>query len=449
MRFGAEQKVVDDVSSFFATETDNPLAEAFTGKLATHAGISRKPIMGDDADKAMLDIASTKRNKSTSVYISVPFCETKCLYCGFYNKAYRVDESKIFADALIKEIELWRDKDIVTSYPIQSVYFGGGTPTALEPEDISRIIATVKQLPLANDCEITMEGRLSNMTNPRVETYIKGGINRFSLGVQSFNTDIRRSMGRRSSQGQIIENVNLIKSYNEAAVVFDLIYGFPNQTMDIWEEDLRIAQELNVDGFDCYQLNVYGTTPLGKLIEEGKMPTAGDHYLKSAMFARSVEVLNNAFYTRLSMNHWARTTRERNIYNQFARGYADCIAFGPGAGGSLNGTSYMVQRDYKLWQDTVAEGKKPVMVVMPSSDNHKMDRIIASHIELGHINFDVLEKEFNLPLSEMCSEVLSQWEHVGLITRRGKNVVLTIAGQYWYVNLTQLLLECIKFILRR
>lgn len=205
---------------------------------------------------------------------------------------------------------------------------GGGTPTALEADDLRRILREVKAvLPLANDCEITVEGRLSNFGPDKMEACFDGGANRFSLGVQSFNTAIRQSMGRVSTREELIAQLERLMSYNQAAVIVDLIYGFPRQTMELWLEDIAVAQSLYLDGADCYQLNVYRQTPLGKAIEAGKMPAGADIPMQSAMFAAGVAAMQNAFYRRLSVSHWARTSRERNLYNLYVKGRAHCLAF--------------------------------------------------------------------------------------------------------------------------
>lgn len=150
---------------------------------------------------------------------------------------------------------------------------GGGTPTALQADDLRRILKEVRAvLPLANDCEITVEGRLSNFGPDKMEACFEGGANRFSLGVQSFDTEIRQAMGRVSDRDTLIRQLQLLQSYDQAAVIVDLIYGFPMQTMERWLADIATAQSLKLDGADCYQLNVYRNTPLAKAIESGRLP---------------------------------------------------------------------------------------------------------------------------------------------------------------------------------
>lgn len=439
----------ENFERYCVNESENVIVDAFSKKTAVHAGLMDRFAPKEQTQEVLKNVLNQERNNRTAAYIHVPFCETHCLYCGFYNQPYRKEQSKIYTDVLIQEIKLWENTTAFKTKPINALYFGGGTPTALEVEDISRLLTYIRNtFPLANDCEITMEGRISNMTRDKVEAYLQGGVNRFSLGVQSFNTDLRRSMGRRSDRDTIIERINMIKEYNQAAVVLDLIYGFPNQTMDIWEDDIKLAQSLEIDGFDCYQLNVFPNTPLGKRIADGSMNPALNVKEKTELFIKSVELMQKELYTRISVNHWQRTTRERNIYNRLARGYASCLSFGAGAGGNINGYSYMILRDYQGYLAAVKNGVKPIMGISIPGENYSMYKEISEYFETGYLDLAYLENKYNLPLTDICSRLLSQWENAGVIKYENNKIILTLAGQFWFVNLSQLLQEYIKLTLQ-
>lgn len=439
----------ENFERYCVNESENVIVDAFSKKTAVHAGLMDRFAPKEQTQEVLKNVLNQERNNRTAAYIHVPFCETHCLYCGFYNQPYRKEQSKIYTDVLIQEIKLWENTTAFKTKPINALYFGGGTPTALEVEDISRLLTYIRNtFPLANDCEITMEGRISNMTRDKVEAYLQGGVNRFSLGVQSFNTDLRRSMGRRSDRDTIIERINMIKEYNQAAVVLDLIYGFPNQTMDIWEDDIKLAQSLEIDGFDCYQLNVFPNTPLGKRIADGSMNPALNVKEKTELFIKSVELMQKELYTRISVNHWQRTTRERNIYNRLARGYASCLSFGAGAGGNINGYSYMILRDYQGYLAAVKNGVKPIMGISIPGKNYSLYKEISEYFETGYLDLAYLENKYNLPLTDICSRLLSQWENAGVIKYENNKIILTLAGQFWFVNLSQLLQEYIKLTLQ-
>lgn len=436
------------IEKYFAKEGVDPLSRAFDGKIAVHPGISSGAVPAEKIDEVMARVLDEPRKNDSVAYIHVPFCETHCLYCGFYNRGYSKEESAKYTDTLIKELELWNGKRAMQIDPVHAVYFGGGTPTSLEAQDLERLIKAVKKhLPLANDCEITIEGRLYNFGQDKMEACFEGGANRFSLGVQSFNTKVRQAMARLASKEDVMRRLELLMSYRQAAVIVDLIFGFPMQTMDVWLEDIEAAMSLDLDGMDCYQLNVYGQTPLGKAIKEGKIEPCADVPMQSAMFKAGVEKLQNAFYRRLSLTHWARTTRERNLYNLKVKGRANCLAFGPGAGGNFAGWFYINQPNYAKWIELVNEGKKPIMSLTEPNSRFHFFRHVAESMEQGWVDFVKLEKMYNLELLAPLQPLLEQWQRAGLIEMRGQVMVLTLAGQFWQVNLSHLLQDFIKHFL--
>ena len=430
---------------YFAREGVPPLSHAFEGKIAVHPGLGGGKVPSEEMGAHLDALLDQERRGKSVAYIHVPFCQTHCLYCGFYSTLYHAEDSRAYADALIAELELWRGRKAMESGPVHALYMGGGTPTALDGEDIRRILKAARAaLPLANDCEVTVEGRLSNFDARKMEACLEGGANRFSLGVQSFHTDIRRSMGRLGSREDMIRGLELLMSYGQAAVIVDLIYGFPNQGMERWLEDIATAQSLKLDGADCYQLNVYRQTPLGQAIERGKMPPAADIPEQSAMFAAGGEAMTGAFYRRLSISHWARTSRERNLYNLYVKGAAHCLAFGPGAGGNLQGHFYINKHDYAAWMESVRAGVKPCAMIQRPRERHYLYRAIAEGMEQGWLDLADLETRFAVSVESICQPLLQQWRKTGLVELAEGRVVLTLAGQVWQVKLSPLLQEYLQ-----
>lgn len=430
---------------YFAHEGVPPLSHAFDGKIAVHPGLGGSMVAPEAIPIHMDNLLNRERQGKSVAYIHVPFCRTHCLYCGFYNKAYSQDESRRYTDTVIAEMELWRGRKAVDSGHVHAVYLGGGTPTELDAPDMTRLLKAVREiLPLANDCEITMEGRLSNFDTRKMEACLEGGANRFSLGVQSFQSDIRRSMGRLGTREETISGIEQLKSYEQAAVIVDLIYGFPNQTMERWLDDIAVAQSLKLDGVDCYQLNVYKQTPLGQAIERGSMPPAADIPQQSAMFAAAVESMNKAFYRRLSVSHWARTSRERNMYNLYIKGAAHCLAFGPGGGGNIEGHFYINKSNYTDWMQSVNAGIKPCAMLLEPRPRYRLFKAIAEGMEQCGLDLSDLKKTFGVPVQDICQPLLNQWAKVGLVELDQGRLVLTMAGQFWQVNLSQLIQEYLE-----
>lgn len=434
-----------DMARYFAREGVDPLTSAFDGKIAVHPGVGGEMLNGAKAQAVLASLLDAPRDGKSVAYIHVPFCETHCLYCGFYNKAYRPGESAAYADTLIRELALWAGRPVQEQGPVHAVYLGGGTPTALEAEDLRRILREVRaRLPLANDCEITVEGRLTNFDERKMEACFEGGANRFSLGVQSFNTKIRQAMGRLCPREDLLRRIETLQGYGQAAVVADLIYGFPLQDMESWLDDIATARAIGLDGADCYQLNTYRGTPLARAIDNGTLPAGADVPGRARMFAAGVEAMRAAFWRRLSISHWARTTRERNLYNQYVKGRAHCLAFGPGGGGNIAGTFYMNLSDIEAWSKAVEAGRKPLAMAVLPDPRWELYKAVTEGMEQGVLDMSALKAEFGEPLRDMCKPVLDQWNRAGLVTWTGDFLELTVAGQFWQVNLNQLLLDYLK-----
>lgn len=432
----------DDENRFFAKEGVNPLTSAFEKKIAVHPGMGGMPVPAEESAALLQELLDQPRQGNSVIYIHVPFCETHCLYCGFYKNPYQKSQSSHYTELLVRELQIWRGKAAQESGPIHAVYLGGGTPTALEPEDIKRILLALKEfLPLANDCEITVEGRTSNLTKERIEAMLEGGANRFSLGVQSFNTKVRQSLGRRSTREELLEKIELLQSYNQASILLDLIYGLPGQDMEMWLDDIRTAQSLNLDGADLYQLNIFKTSLLAQAIEKGKMPSGAEIPEQARYFEAGVKAMQEAFYRRLSVSHWGRTPRERNLYNQYVKGTANCLFFGPGSGGNLHGYFGFNEPDYKKWAERVEKGEKPVAMLMRPTAHARLFKTLAEDMEQSRLPLGRIGRDFGINLEEMLGPLLSQWGRTGLLEKTGGGHVLTLAGQFWQVNLAQLLLE--------
>ena len=422
---------------------EDPLHAAFTAKAVVHSGPGGMPLMGADAERTLDGILDTPRKDKTLAYLHVPFCETRCLYCLFYQNPYKEEAVSRYAKALVKEIELWSDRAAVTSHPVHAVYFGGGTPTAFSPDDLRLVIGAVKKyLPLANDCEITVEGRIHGLTDEKIEAALEAGANRFSLGVQTFNTDIRRSMMRVDDREGILRAIERMARFEEFAVVIDLIYGFPMQTEAVWAEDLETARNLPIDGIDCYQLNVFSRSPLAKRIKAGTLPPAATLAEAADRFAASDAVLSaDSRWTRISNTHWRRTTKERNRYNTLAKTACDCLAFGSGAGGRIAAHTFMTERRLKAWEERIEAGEKPVFALMKPTPNWHLMRTIASSVEQGPFSLKRIGDAFGVDVDRLAKPLLGQWVRAGLLEQSGDVYVPTTAGMFWHVTLAQFLVS--------
>jgi len=382
------------------------------------------------------------------VYIHVPFCANHCLFCGFYKNQYKTERSEPYADLVIRELRAEASTPAVGSQPIHAVYLGGGTPSALETPDLTRIIEEVHALPLAADCEITLEGRMSHFTEEKIDACIDAGVNRFSLGIQTFDTEVRRKQGRRSSKEETLRFVDGLLQRDRAAVVIDLMFGLPGQTAEIWEDDLRTCLELQPDGVDLYCLNVFPGTPLFQQVKTGKTKTPSALPQQGEMYRRGFDVLADAGWNQLSNSHWAKGTRERNLYNLLIKEGSTTLAFGSGAGGSIGAHSYTNSDDLDVYCSSIEAGEKALSGMRVADAHQPLRDLLAGSLDRGRLDLACLASRFEEgpALLELYAPLLAQWEDAGLAAVSGQVVTLTPAGRFWSTNLSGALGELLQIV---
>ncbi len=425
----------------------DPLRQAFAGKTSAHAGRASSPLPADrwqdHWDRLSRAPVAELGPAQRLAYVHIPFCSTKCNYCGFFQNTSKKERIDLYVDALMREIQLSTAGGRLQQKPIQALYFGGGTPTELSPEQIVRLgKAFADYLPLSNDCEITFESRFHGFDSERMDACYEAGFNRFSMGVQSFNSKIRRGLSRIDSREQMLAQLLELTDYNQAVVVVDLIFGLPHQTMETWLDDLDTLINSPVTGVDLYQLIMMGSTRLAKQVEEGKMPPAATTAFKADLFKAGIEKMQAAHFQRLSVSHWTRNGRERNRYNHLVKAGAEVIPFGSGAGGNIAGHSTMLQRSLEPYFDAIDAGQKPMLMMTAPTPLQPLFNVAGKGFDLGWLDLKAMQKatgfvssDFNW--AEHCAPLFDAWCDRGLAERRGHFLDLTLAGQFWNVNISQ------------
>lgn len=425
-----------DFSYHYAQQGSQP----FKDRRATMPWRSMEPVAAEkihETWQALIEQVLPPRKRL--VYVHIPFCATHCSFCGFYQNRYRAEQTTKYTDYLLREIEMESMNRLHQSAPVHAVYFGGGTPSALAADELHRVVSKLRSsLPLAPDCEITLEGRILEFDDERIDACLAAGVNRFSIGIQTFDTEIRKRLGRKSTGPQAVRFMKALARRDRAAVVCDLIFGLPHQDEKHWAQDLAIAGDLGIDGIDLYALNLLSTTPLAKVVEQQRvtLPTPAqrrDRYLQGAAF------LERAGWQHISNSHWARTTRERNLYNLLIKQGADCLALGAGGGGSLNGCSYMVERRLEKYYEAIDRHQKPLMMMTRTAEaNYHWRHDLQAGIETGRIPLDRIT-----PHAAQFAPLLKQWHQSGLTLDDSTLVRLTHEGRFWASNILQSLQQLI------
>ena len=427
---------------------DNPMSGAFPHKRVVHAGLNGTLISPKESQSVWDTVmrGAPKRGQMQCAYIHIPFCKTKCTYCGFFQNGTSQSIEDNYIDGLIGELKLASESPRLKDGFIHAVFIGGGTPTSLSPTNSERLLKAIKEyLPLANDYELTLEGRIHDLIPENLEVWMNNGVNRMSIGIQSFNTEVRQMVGRLDTKETVLERLAALKAYGQCSVVIDLIYGLPGQTMEVWEQDLADLVKSGVDGADLYQLNVFDGSDLNRDIASGKVPPAATTSMQGDMFEFGRTYLEARAYRRLSAAHWSANNRERSLYNILAKAGVPMFPFGSGAGGNVDGYGMMLHRALKPYEDMVSRGEKPFMALMKQSDLQPFVNQVVSQLEQGYLNINTLI-DMDPQLGEL-NWLYKLWEERGLVSYNGLLYKLTAAGEFWTVNITQSTLEAMEYII--
>ena len=429
-------------------ECDNPMSGAFPHKRVVHAGLNGT-LVSPKETQAVWDTlmnGTPKTGEMQCAYIHIPFCKTKCTYCGFFQNGTSQNVEDQYIDGLVSELKLASERPRLKDGLIHAVFIGGGTPTSLSPANSERLLKAIKEyLPLANDYELTLEGRIHDLIPENLDVWMANGVNRMSIGVQSFNTEVRQMVGRLDTKETVLERLAALKAYGQCSVVIDLIYGLPGQSMEVWEQDLADLVSSGVDGADLYQLNVFDGSDLNKDIANGKVPAAATTAMQGDMFKFGRKYLDERSYRRLSAAHWSANNRERSLYNILAKAGVPMFPFGSGAGGNVDGYGMMLHRALKPYEDMVSRGEKPFMALMKQSELQSVVNQVVSQLEQGFLN--IMSLVTLDPRLEELNWLYKLWEERGLLTYNGLLYKLTAAGEFWTVNLTQSTLEAVEYIM--
>lgn len=235
------------------------------------------------------------------LYIHIPFCIKKCIYCDFLSVSYDSEVAERYVDALCSELTILKVKG-----PLKSLYIGGGTPTVLSLLCLDRLFGCIHDNFSFNEtAEITVEANPGTLTGPKVEIIKSLGVNRMSIGVQSFNDVELRTLGRVHSPSDALGAVRMITEAGITNVSLDLIYGIPGQTAGSWKETLTLATSLSPSHISAYELTPEENTVLYRLLSEEKISMPGEDSILE-MYDRAIDFLSSRGFNRYEVSNHAR-----------------------------------------------------------------------------------------------------------------------------------------------
>ncbi|KAJ8653678.1 hypothetical protein O0I10_010716 [Lichtheimia ornata] len=277
---------------------------------------------------------TTKAHDQYSVYIHWPYCESKCTYCNF-NKYVNPSQPPVerLTDALVRELRFYLDEPRfgLRDKRVASVYFGGGTPSLASPKTIERILDTL-QIP--SDVEVTLEANPTSAESERLQSFRHVGINRLSLGIQSFNDRDLKILGRDHSAASAFNIINKAKRMFDK-VTFDMIFARPGQSIRDWELELKQALDLAGDHLSIYQLSLERGTPLWKASTKRQLPPVASSEEAADMYDMTVEEAAVHGFSHYEVSSYARARQAMSKHNFSYWQGMDYLGIGPGAHGRL------------------------------------------------------------------------------------------------------------------
>jgi oxygen-independent coproporphyrinogen-3 oxidase len=268
------------------------------------------------------------------IYVHFPFCLKKCLYCDFNSYASSGMESEEYVQLLLQEIAL-RQEALPERLSAATLYLGGGTPSLLRPEQVGRLIeAAAVRFGLEDDAEVTLEANPGTLTPATLAGYRAAGVNRLSLGIQSFEDRLLARLGRVHTAKQARSAFDAARRAGFANISIDLMHSLPEQSPGEWRAALREGIALGAEHVSAYALSVEGGTPFARLYEEGGLPLP-DEEAAAQMFEATVELLRDAGYRQYEISNFAKAgfvSRHNSAY--WSR--ESYLGFGAGAHGFLN-----------------------------------------------------------------------------------------------------------------
>jgi oxygen-independent coproporphyrinogen-3 oxidase len=364
------------------------------------------------------------RDKTPGLYIHIPFCLSKCPYCDFYSVS-SLSMLPAFLEALFREMELYRGR--IGS--CDTVYVGGGTPSILNPGQLEAILTGVREnFPLLPNAEITLETNPADLDRASLASMRAMGINRLTIGCQSFDQTILAFLGRRHSANQAIGAIEAARSAGFTNIGLDLIYGIPGQGVDAWMDTLRCALTFEPAHLSCYQLTVAPETLLGIRYRQGAFSLPGE-ILQYDFFIKTAEMLEDAGYVHYEVSNFARDMTLVSRHNQKYWDHTPYLGLGPSAHSFSAHRRWWNYRSVKRYLAALTSGKPPV----EASEGLTMEQLQLEALYLGlrtrkGIKLEDYATRYRLDLLAQKGDRLAALQEEGLIAIEGGNLYPTRAG---------------------
>jgi len=331
--------------------------------------------------------------KESSLYIHIPFCDHKCIYCDFYSIITH-DGIQIYLDALKKEIEYFA-RNYSAGRKFTTIFFGGGTPSLLAPHEIEEIIFQLKNnFTVSKDAEITLETNPGTVNKEKFKDFLKAGINRISIGIQTFDDDELKFLTRIHNKQTAIETVWLAKEVGFKNISLDLIFNLPKQTKEKWMLNLQTAIALPITHLSAYSLILERGTILNKLVLDKKVVLQDEDY-DAELHEMTIEFLNRNNFVQYEVSNFALKGFECR-HNLAYWQYKNYLGFGTSAHSFVNGKRWWNYSPLKFYVDSVTQKENAVIGEEILSEQQMKEEFIMLALRSKGLNVNEFNEKFGL-----------------------------------------------------
>lgn len=363
-----------------------------------------------------------------ALYIHVPFCAKKCRYCGFTSYPFKAGDAENYMDALFREMSMYASALPDEEKEVSSLYIGGGTPTCLPAAGLSGMLDKAALLfNLLPDCEITVEANPGTIDLNGLRELRDAGVNRLSLGVQSFQDRLLSMLGRIHSAREAVNAVRQARDAGFSNLNLDFIFGIPGQTLDDWQETLGKAVELSPEHISVYGLQMEEGTPLERAVTQGEIKACPEE-LELSMYMMAVEFLASNGFIHYEISNFARPGRQ-SVHNLGYWLNLPYLGLGPAAHSYLRGERFYNLPSLKSYLEKISEWKYPV----EAGENITVEREMSETMFLGlrlidGVDLDRFHRRFGRRAEEIYQEEIARLEKAGLVKVEGGCLRLTKKG---------------------
>lgn len=358
------------------------------------------------------------------IYLHIPFCRQACHYCNFHFSTSLKLKNE-FVEALLKEIHL--QSTYLPLEPVNTIYFGGGTPSLLTIEELTSILQTLRQtFSVAADAEITLEANPDDIVEEKLKDWKQVGINRLSIGVQSFFEEDLRWMNRAHSAKQAIDNLQLARKYFDN-ITIDLIYGTPTLPDDKWQHNVQQAIDLGITHLSCYALTVEPGTALAHMINKHKTLDVNTED-QARQFLLLMNWMQTAGYEHYEISNFALPGMRSRHNSSYWQG-ASYLGLGPSAH-SFNGQSRQWNiANNSLYIKSLKENKVPFEIENLTDTQQLNEYIMTSLRTMEGLNLEYVVNRFGEKAASKLQQEAKQFIETGKMQLQNGHLVLTKEGK--------------------